>query len=145
MSKYQVYAMTALRVAMGWLFFHAGIVKVLNSSWSAAGYLNNAKNFEGFYHWLASPALLPMTNFVNEWALTLLGVSLILGLFVRVAAPLGALMMLFYYLPLNFPKPNVNSYLVDEHIIYALALLYLAAVDAGNVWGLDAKIKSFRQ
>jgi thiosulfate dehydrogenase (quinone) large subunit len=145
MSKYQRFAMVLLRVAMGWLFFHAGIVKVLNSSWSAAGYLNNAKNLEGFYHWLASPALLPVTNFLNEWALVLLGVSLILGLFVRTSAILGALLMLFYYLPLDFPKPDANSYIVDDHIIYTIVLIYLAAAKAGSVWGLDGRFKSFKQ
>ncbi|OGE87330.1 MAG: hypothetical protein A3I07_02225 [Candidatus Doudnabacteria bacterium RIFCSPLOWO2_02_FULL_42_9] len=122
---------------MGWLFFHAGIVKILNPNWSAAGYLNNAKNLEGFYHWLATPTLLPITNFVNEWALTLLGAALILGIFVRFAAPLGALLMIFYYLPLSFPKPDANSYIVDDHLIYAIVLLYLGAVNAGKIWGLD--------
>lgn len=141
MEKYQKALLAILRITIGWLFFHAGIVKVLNANWSAGGFLNNAKNFEGFFHWLASPALLPVTNFVNEWALTLLGVSLILGLFVRVSAPLGALLMLFYYLPLDFPKPDMNSYIVDEHIVYALVLLYLAAANAGKFWGLDDKVR----
>jgi thiosulfate dehydrogenase (quinone) large subunit len=144
MSKYQGIFLVVLRVAMGWLFFHAGIVKILNSNWTAAGYLNNAKHLGGFYHWLASPSLLPTTNFVNEWALTLLGVSLMLGILIRYTAPLGALLMLFYYLPLSFPKPDANSYIVDEHIIYAITLLYLAAVNAGKSWGLDGLIKSRR-
>jgi thiosulfate dehydrogenase (quinone) large subunit len=140
MSQYQRGLMVLLRVAMGCLFFHAGIVKILNSNWSAAGYLNNAKNFEGFYHWLASPALLPVTNFVNEWALTLLGISLILGLFVRLSSVLGALLMLFYYLALDFPKPDANSYIVDDHIIYIVVLLFLSAANAGRAWGLDARL-----
>jgi thiosulfate dehydrogenase (quinone) large subunit len=141
MQKYQRVLVVVMRVAMGWLFFHAGIIKVLNSSWSAAGYLNSAKNLEGFYHWLASPSLLPVTNFVNEWALVLLGASLILGLFVRTSAVLGALLMVFYYLPLDFPKPDTNSYVVDDHIIYVIVLLYLAAANAGKTWGLDSRIK----
>jgi thiosulfate dehydrogenase (quinone) large subunit len=141
MSQYQRVFVILLRVSIGWLFFHAGIVKILNSSWSAAGYLNSAKNFEGFYHWLASPALLPVTNFVNEWALTLLGASLILGLFVRLSSYLGVMLMLFYYLALDFPKPDANSYIVDDHIIYMAVLLYLATIDAGRIWGLDGIIK----
>lgn len=127
-----------LRIVLGWMFFYAGITKVINPAWSAAGYLGNAKTLAGFYSWLASPAILPVTNFVNEWGLTLLGVSLVLGVLVRVSAPLGALMMFLYYLPiLDFPYPNNHSFIVDEHIIYAAALLYLASVNAGTVWGLD--------
>ena len=131
-----------LRVAMGWLMLYAGLTKVIDSSWSAAGYLNAAKTFPAFYHWLAQPGLLPLINFINEWGLVLLGVSLILGIRVRIMGIAGALLMLLYYFPvLEFPRiPSGHAYLIDEHIIYALALLYFAAVDAGKAWwGFDQR------
>jgi len=82
--------------------------------------------------------MLPITNFANEWGLTLLGISLILGIGVRFSGVLGAALMILYYFPiLDFPYPNPHSYLVDEHIIYAVSLLYLAAVRAGRVMGLE--------
>lgn len=128
-----------LRVALGWLFFYAGITKVLNSEWSAAGYLAGAKNFIGFYAWLASESILPITNFLNEWGLTLIGVALILGAFVRLSSLLGATMMVLYYLViLEYPYPNTHAYIVDEHIIYALVLLFFAATQAGRIWGIDS-------
>ena len=71
-----------LRLSLGWYMFYAGITKVLDPSWSAEGYLKGAKFLPGFYTWLTSPGILPIVNFVNEWGLTLLGVSLILGIFV---------------------------------------------------------------
>jgi thiosulfate dehydrogenase [quinone] large subunit len=118
--------------------FYAGITKVLNPEWSAAGYLNEAKSFTGFFQSLTAPGVLPMVNFLNEWGLTLLGLSLILGLGVRLSGILGALLMLLYYFPvLDFPYPNAHSYIVDEHLIYAFALLVLSAWRAGRVWGLD--------
>lgn len=127
-----------LRLSIGWLMFYAGITKVLNPDWSAAGYLMNAKTFTGFYAWLAQPAMLPITNFMNEWGLTLLGISLILGIGVRLGSVLGALLMLLYYFPiLDFPYPNPHSYIVDEHIVYAAVLLFFAAVRAGRSYGLD--------
>lgn len=122
---------------MGWFFFYAGITKVLNPEWSAAGYLTNAKSFSGFFGALASPGVLPFVNFVNEWGLTLLGVSLILGLGVRLSAVLGAILMLLYWVALPFPMPNQNSYIVDQHIIYVFALLLLGSLKAGRVWGLE--------
>ncbi len=137
MSKYERLSLVLLRLSLGWLMFYAGITKVLNPEWSAAGYLNGAKTFAGFYRWLAGPGMLPVTNFINEWWLTLLGVSLILGAFVRLSSLLGALLMLLYYFPvLEFPYIS-HSFLIDEHIIYALVLLYFAAVRAGRVWGLE--------
>lgn len=126
-----------LRLALGWLMFYAGITKVLDPAWSAAGYLRSAKTFSGLFQWLASPANIGWVNVVNEWGLTLLGVSLILGIGVRLSGVLGALLMLLYYFPaLEFPHVE-HGYLVDEHIIYALVLLYFAAVRAGRTFGLE--------
>ncbi len=126
-----------LRVSMGWLMFYAGITKVLNPEWSSAGYLKTAATFSGLYQWFLQPEILPVIDFINEWGLTSLGISLMLGLFVRLAAPLGALLMIFYYLPiLKFPYVASHSFLVDEHIIYALVLIFLAAIKSGNIWGL---------
>ena len=124
---------------MGWMFFWAGITKVLaDPSWSAAGYLKGAKTFTGFYNFLSTPGMIPITDFVNEWGLTLLGVSLIFGLGVRVSSILGAALMLLYYFPiLDFPYPNAHSYIVDEHIIYIAALLLLASLRAGRTFGLE--------
>jgi len=136
-EKFSGISLVVLRLAMGWLMLHAGITKVLDPEWSAKGYLMGAKTFAGLYHWLASPEILPVINFVNEWALTLLGISLILGIFVRLSSILGALLMLLYYFPvLSFPYVGVHAFLVDEHIIYALVLLFFAAVGAGQQWSL---------
>jgi|SRR5688572_13136556 len=137
MNKIQTLSLTALRLTIGWMFFYAGITKVLNPEWSAAGYLNSAKAFAGFYGWLASPNILPIANFANEWGLTLLGIALILGVGVRLAAYLGAMMMVLYWLPLGLPHPNEHAYIVDEHLIYASALVVLAAFRAGHIFGLE--------
>lgn len=126
-----------LRISLGALFLYAGMTKVLDPNWTAAGYLAGAKSFVGLYHWLAQPGIIPYIDFVNKWGLTLLGVSLILGVWVRLSSVLGALLMALYYLPQDFPFPNKNSFIVDEHVIYALALLFFAAVRAGRTWGLD--------
>src|SRR3989344_2109029 len=96
-----------LRISLGWLLFYAGITKVLDPAWSAVGYLNAAKTFPDLFHWFASPGILPITNFVNVWGLTILGACLILGLGVRLTGVLAAILMLLYYLPiLDFPYPN---------------------------------------
>ena len=138
MSSFQRWSLLFLRLALGSLFFYAGITKVLDPNWSAAGYLGAAKTFSGFYQWLAFPALLPFTNFVNEWGLALIGLSLILGVFVRLSSLLGALLMLLYYLPiLDFPYPNPHSLIVDEHIVYIMGFFVLASFRAGRVFGLE--------
>ena len=138
MSQFQKISLFLLRISIGWMFFYAGITKVINPEWSAQGYLKGAKTFVGFYQWLVTPGMLPVVNFVNEWGLTLLGVSLILGIGVRLSSILGAVLMLLYYFPiLDFPYPNPNSFLVDQHIIFIFVLILFASLRAGRIWGLE--------
>jgi thiosulfate dehydrogenase [quinone] large subunit len=81
--------------------------------------------------------MLPTVSFVNKWGLTLLGISLILGIGVRLSSILGAVLMLLYYFPLGFPYPDAHSFIVDDHIIYALVLIMFAVFKAGRTWGLE--------
>ncbi len=129
--------LVALRIAMGWMYFYAGITKVIDPTWTAEGYIKGAKNFTWFFQWLLSPQILPVVNFLNEWGLTLLGVSLILGIGVRLSSILGAILMMMYYVALPFPYPNAHSLVVDEHMIYTAVLLFFAAVRAGRTGGLE--------
>ena len=59
------------------------------------------------------------------------------------------LMLLYWTAHMDFPYiENVNSYLVDYHIVYAGVLVYLIVKHAGHVFGLDgwlAKLASVQQ
>src|SRR3989344_450615 len=133
-------ALFALRLSLGWLFFYAGITKVFDAGWSAAGYLAGAKTFPALFHWFALPANIGWVNFINEWGLAAVGLALILGWRGKWASFAGAGFMLLYYLPiLDFPYPNAHSFIVDEHFIYALLLVFLALSGAGRIYGLDAR------
>lgn len=137
MTKFQRISLFFLRISLGCLFFYAGITKVINPEWTAAGYLKSAKFLPGLFNWFAGPQNINWINCINEWGLTLLGVSLILGIGVRLSSVLGVLLMLLYYLPLGFPYPNAHSFIVDEHVIYIFSLLILASFKAGRVIGLE--------
>jgi thiosulfate dehydrogenase [quinone] large subunit len=139
MTGTQKWLLILLRLALGGLFFYSGLTKVLDPAWSAGGYLAGAHHLTAFYDWLANPAILPIVNHLNSWGQLLLGASLLLGFWVRLSSALGALLMILYYLPLNFPQPDAHSYIVDQHLIYALALLILGAWQAGRFWGWDAR------
>ena len=138
MSKPQRASVFILRIVMGWMYLYAGITHILDPKFSAAKYINGATSFVDLYQWFLSPQVLPIIDFMVKWGLTLLGASLILGLFVRLSAYLGMLLMFLFYLPiLNFPMVGNNSYLVNQHIIYMVGLFALASFRAGHVWGLD--------
>ena len=138
MTQSQKISLFLLRIATGWMMLYAGVTKIVDPTWSAEGYLKGAKMFAGFYQWLISPSILPIINFVNEWGLALLGISLILGIGVRLSSILGAILMMLYYFPiLDFPYPNPHSFLIDEHVIYALILVLFASLRAGRAFGLE--------
>lgn len=138
MSKTEKLVIFFLRLSLGWIFLYSAITKISNPGWSAEGLLKNAHTFSALYQWFSNPSILPTINFINEWGQLLLGISLILGIGVRLSSVLGVVLMLLYYLPqLNFPYIGKTSYLIDQHIIYSLVLIYFAVIRAGRIYGLE--------
>lgn len=127
-----------LRVATGWVFLYAGVSKLMDPDWTAAGYLKSAKLVPELYQWLGSNDVIGIVNFLNQWGVVAIGAALILGIGMRLATITGILVMVLYYLPvLQFPYALPHSYLVDDHIIYILVLLVLYSARAGEAWGLS--------
>lgn len=137
MTKFEKVSLLLVRLSLGWLFLYSGITKILNPEWSSLKYLQGAKTFPAFYAWMTQPDILSVVNTLNEWGQLLLGISLILGIAVRLSTTLGAVLMALYYLALPFPYPNPQSFIVDQHIIYAVMLAYLGTVRAGRTYGLE--------
>ena len=72
------------------------------------------------------------------WGEILIGLCLILGFLVRFASFWGIVMMLLFYFA-SFPPEY--AFLIDEHIIYALILVFFMVSNAGHFWGLDKKLE----
>jgi len=131
-------ALFLLRITLGSLFFYAGVSKLVDPTWSAAGYLKGAQTLQGFYVWLASAPIIGTVDVLNKWGLTLIGVALVVGLFTKLASYAGILMMALYYIPiLAFPYVGAHSLIVDEHIVYIVAFVVLITTHAGKIWGID--------
>jgi thiosulfate dehydrogenase [quinone] large subunit len=131
--------LVTLRLGMGWYFFYAGLSKILNPEWTSAGYLSGAKTLPGLFEWFAQAGNVGWVDFLNEWGLLLIGLSLILGLLVRYASIAGMVLMVFYWLPvLDFPYVG-HGIIVDDHIIYMLVFYVFIKARAGMHFGLDKK------
>ena len=153
-------ALAALRIAFGLTFLWAFFDKLFALGFSTgrsvnpetgvetvdrfgdAAWIHGHSPTEGF---LAFGADGPFKGFYNDiagatWAdwlfmLGLLGIglALILGIGMRVAAVSGVVL---YILMWSVVLPPENNPLIDDHILGALTLVVLAALNAGNTWGL---------
>lgn len=152
-SSIQKIVLVALRLLIGWHILFEGFTKLLTPSWSSSGFLGESKwILSGFSHWIISHhAILNAVDFLNTWGLIALGLGLILGLFTRVAAISGAILLFVYYLNnppligLEYSVPTEGSYLVvSKTPIEASALVALAVFPAGSFAGLDCLACRFR-
>jgi thiosulfate dehydrogenase (quinone) large subunit len=67
-----------------------------------------------------------------------IGVAVVLGIGLGISAVAGTILMVLMYLaelPFAIGGASTNP-AVDYHIIYALALIVVAATAAGDTWGL---------
>jgi len=146
LSRWQMIAITTLRVLVGWHFLYEGIAKLTSASWSASGYLKQARGpFAGLFKWLANePSLLANADLITMWGLTIVGILLILGLFTRLAS-LGAIGFLVMFYLANPPwvgyfysLPSEGSYLiVNKNLVELGALIVILVTRSGLFAGLD--------
>ena len=141
-----VVMLVVLRVAIGWHFLYEGIAKQTSASWSAAGYLRQARGpFAGLFRWIASePNMLANADLITMWRLTTVGALLILGLFTRVASVVAiGFILLFYFANPPFvgyfySLPTEGSYLIiNKYLVELCALLVILVTGSGRFAGLD--------
>jgi thiosulfate dehydrogenase (quinone) large subunit len=148
--------LAVFRVVLGFEFLWAFLDKTFGLGYatpSARAWINGGSPTKGF---LSRVAVGPFESTFHAWAgaawadwlfmvgLLGIGLALIFGIGLRIAAVSGTLMMLGMWAaewPLakftsaGEPSMSTNP-IVDYHIIYALALIALAVTYAGNTWGL---------
>ncbi|KQM60712.1 DoxX family protein [Agreia sp. Leaf210] len=148
--------LATLRLATGFIFLWAFIDKLLGLGFSTPterAWINGGTPSQGF---LNSPAVVgplkpffaaiasPTTDVLFMLGMLAIGVAVMLGIGLRISAVAGTVIMLFMYLaewPFGADAESTNP-LVDYHIIYALALITVAALSAGDTWGLGRTWKS---
>ena len=143
------YALVALRIMMGWVLFQGGIVKLLDSGWTAAGFLTHAiPEGNPFMSQFANMAGSPIIDFLVPWGLTLTGLGLMLGALVRWNAFWAAFMMIMFWAAsltggLAQGLPLEHGWFIDDHIVYAVLLFAIGALGAGRIFGADGAIEEF--
>jgi len=135
-----------LRVMIGGMMLFAGLGKfafVSGEAFDASGYLvhgvDAASPVSGLYAWMAGmPTLMEVVNIVIPVTQVLIGLALIVGGFVRLAAFGGALQMMAFYLG---GWEGELLALFDSTLIYAVVFVTVAALGAGRILGADKYIE----
>lgn len=153
-QKAGMIALTILRVGIGWHFIYEGFSKLLDSGWTAAGYLQSATGpLSGVFQAMAeNEILLQFINVLNIWGLIFIGLGLFLGIFTKISQIAGISLFVIYYLshPPFFAEPGFfreGSYLfVSKDLLEIFALITLMFFPTGRFVGLDGLLlKYFRK
>lgn len=147
------------RISFGCIFFWAFIDKLFglgfatppDKAWllgsaPTLGFLTKSTYgpFAAFYQSLAGN---PLVDWLFMLGLLLLGLSLILGIGIKVAGYSGTILMLLMYFSIIPPK---NNPLFDEHVIYALILLAFTQMKVGHwigfgkLWSRTKLVKQYQ-
>ena len=146
-TRHRAYRFTlaATRLALGWTFLWAFIDKAFGlgratpaeGAWidggsPTEGFLGNAPvgPFQDFYNGIAGDA---WADWLFMIGLLAIGVALVLGVAMRIAAGAGALLLVMMW---SAVLPPANNPFMDDHLIYALVLVVLALASAGRTLGL---------
>ncbi|MFG2780972.1 hypothetical protein ACGFY7_24355 [Streptomyces prunicolor] len=152
----RAYAFASLRLLTGFVFLWAFLDKTFGLGYatpSGKGWIDGGSPTKGF---LSGVAAGPMESTFHSWAgatsadwlfmlgLAGIGVALVAGVALRFAAVAGTMMMAFMWLAewpparhLSDGSPSMSpNPFVDYHLVYAVVLIALAAVAAGDTLGL---------
>jgi thiosulfate dehydrogenase (quinone) large subunit len=133
------------RLSLGWIFLWAFLDKTFGLGHDTAGkqaWLNGGHPTQGFlklgtkgplaglYRHLAGVTVVDWLFMIG---LAAVGTALILGIGMRIAAAAGALLMVMMW---SAVLPPAGNPFMDDHLIYAVVLIGLAVVGAGDALGL---------
>ncbi|MEH0936408.1 hypothetical protein V6U80_14720 [Micromonospora sp. CPCC 205543] len=139
------YVWAGTRIALGWIFLWAFLDKAFglgHTTESKSAWINGGSPTKGF---LSFGAAGPFKGVYQDiagatWAdwlfmigLAGIGVALLLGIGMRIAAVAGGLLLVLMWTAVLPPE---NNPFMDDHLIYAAVLAGLALVGAGDTLGL---------
>jgi thiosulfate dehydrogenase [quinone] large subunit len=138
------YVFGAVRIGLGWTFLWAFLDKTFGwgfSTTDANAWVNEGHPTAGFLGHAEGPFASMWKDAAGTWwanwlfmaGLAAIGIALILGIGMRIAAAAGALLFVLMW-SVMLP-PTTNPFL-DDHLISAGVLIGLALINAGATLGL---------
>ena len=139
--------LAGLRIVLGFTFVWAFVDKLFGLGYATPGpkaWINGGTPAQGFMKHAEGPFASFFSNIAGPWAdwlfmagLAGIGIALIAGAGLKIAAITGGLLLAMMYLA-EFPlgAAGMTNPLVDSHWIEALGIGVVAATLAGDTWGL---------
>ncbi len=138
------YLLALTRLSLGWVFLWPFLDKTFglgHGTTSAKAWIHGGSPTKGFLSGAAGPFASTYHSFAGaQWAnwgfmlgLVCIAAGLLLGIGMRLACAGGAVLTILMW---SASLPPQNDLFMDDHIIYALVLITLAVVGAGNTLGL---------
>ncbi len=137
------HSVALLRVFIGWHFLYEGVIKIYNPEWTSYGYLASAQGpLRPFFVWMSQEPLIHWADTLNWMALMFVGITLLLGIFEKQGAIVGAFLLGLYYLAHPsfpwLPQANVEGsyWFVNKNLIELAACLVIYKLPTGRTFGL---------
>lgn len=138
------YSFAVARLALGWTFLWAFLDKTfgwgyatpsarawINGGSPTTGFLKGVKGpFDGFFNAMAGDA---WADWLFMAGLLGIGVALMAGVFMRIAAGAAAVLLVLMWMA---SLPLDTNPFMDDHLVYAIVIIGLAAFGAGDTLGL---------
>ena len=152
-AKQAQYVWAGARITMGFIFLWSFFDKLLGFGFATdrdAAWIEGGSPTEGFLQFgtqgpfkdfYVSMAGEVWADWIYMAGMLGLGIALTLGIGMRIAAVSDTMLMVMLYTATMQPERNP---LVDQHIVYALVLIGLAFVHAGDTFGFGRAWKRTR-
>ena len=138
-TKAQMTWLMMLRLFIGWHFMYEGLVKIMNPKWTSLPYLLDSKGPAAsfFIKLTQDDSLMTTINFLNEWALLLIGLGLTLGCLYRLSS-VGGMILLASFVGASYMMPFEGSYLwIDKNLVEFAALGLMCVFPTSQIIGFD--------
>ena len=146
----QISILVLLRWLVGLHFLTEGLNKLTSSFWSSKPFLMQSNwVFSDIFNGITEIQwLLNTVDFLNIWGQIIIGLCLVLGIFTKWTAFVGALLLFLYYVA---APPFIDNFsFVDKNLIELFSFLIVAIFPTSQIVGFDLflnfkKIKNFKK
>ena len=145
------------RIALGFIFLWAFLDKTFGLHYAtgaavaegdpSVAWINGGSPSQGYLQFATAGPLkdtfASLASPASDWLFMIgllgIGLALILGIGMRIAAVTGSILLVLMWLSAWTFAQGSNYPVLDDHLIYAFVIITLAVLYAGDTWGLGRR------